>query len=102
MFFLFRVPSRIWGFLGMGPGMVTTLPSRYDVTLTCYMTQFINCILKVKQHMLDLNISRVTELHYTNCTGAHSALRIKIDFEDFGTDPYFKVGSLVLLFKVKT
>ena len=41
--------------------------------------------------MLDLNISRVTELHYTNCTGAHSALRIKIDFEDFGTDPYFKV-----------
>ena len=42
--------------------------------------------------MLDLNISRVTELHYTNCTGAHSALRIKIDFEDFGTDPYFKVG----------
>lgn len=53
---------------------------------------FINCIFKVKQHMLDLNISRVTELHYTNCTGAHSALRIKIDFEDFGTDPYFKVG----------
>lgn len=52
---------------------------------------FINCIFKVKQHMLDLNISRVTELHYTNCTGAHSALRIKIDFEDFGTDPYFKV-----------
>ena len=46
---------------------------------------------KVKQHMLDLNISRVTELHYTNCTGAHSALRIKIDFEDFRTDPYFKV-----------
>ena len=41
--------------------------------------------------MLDLNISRVTELHYTNCTGAHSALRIKIDFEDFRTDPYFEV-----------
>ena len=86
----------------MGPGMVTTLPSRYEVTLKCYMTQFINCILKVKQHMLDLNISRVTELHYTNCTGAHSALRIKIDFEDFGTDPYFKVGSRVLLFLKST
>ena len=48
-------------------------------------------MLQVKQHMLDLNVTAVTELHYTNCTGQHSALRIKIDFEDFAMDSYFKV-----------
>ena len=50
-----------------------------------------NIAEQVKQHMIQLNVSRVTELHYTNCTGAASALRIKIDFEDFRMNSYFKV-----------
>ena len=45
--------------------------------------------------MIDLNITRVTELHYNNCTGDYSALRIKIDFEDFAMDSYFKVNTEV-------
>jgi len=49
-----------------------------------------NIAEQVKQHMIDLNITRVTELHYNNCTGDYSALRIKIDFEDFAMDSYFK------------
>ena len=56
-----------------------------------YCTVLYCAVLQVKQHMLDLNVTAVTELHYTNCTGQHSALRIKIDFEDFAMDSYFKV-----------
>ena len=50
-----------------------------------------NIAEQMKQHMIDLNISLVTELHYTNCTQQYSALRIKVDFEDFAMDTYFKV-----------
>ena len=45
----------------------------------------------MKQHMIDLNISTVTSLHYHNCTEHYAALRVKIDFEDFPMDSYFKV-----------
>lgn len=41
--------------------------------------------------MIDLNITRVTRLHYSNCSGHYSALRVKIDFEDFPMDTYFQV-----------
>ena len=42
--------------------------------------------------MIDLNISSpVTSLHYHNCTGNYAALRVKVDFDDFPMDPYFKV-----------
>ena len=42
--------------------------------------------------MIDLNISSpVTSLHYTNCTGDYAALRVKLDFDDFPMDSYFKV-----------
>ena len=50
-----------------------------------------NIAEQIKQHMIDLNISQVTELHYTNCTADYTALRIKLDFEDFAMDSYFKV-----------
>ena len=50
-----------------------------------------NIAEQIKQHMIDLNITRVTRLHYTNCTGYYSALRVKIDFEDFPMDTYFQV-----------
>lgn len=39
--------------------------------------------------MVDLNISRVTELHYENCDD--HPLRIKIDFEEFPLDSFFMV-----------
>ena len=41
--------------------------------------------------MVDLNISRVTELHYENCDD--HPLRIKIDFEEFPLDSFFKVAA---------
>jgi len=50
-----------------------------------------NIAEQVKQHMIDLNITRVTRLHYSNCSGHYSALRVKIDFEDFPMDTYFQV-----------
>ena len=50
-----------------------------------------NLAEQVKQHMIDLNISTVTSLHYTNCTDQYAALRVKIDFDDFPMDSYIKV-----------
>ena len=44
--------------------------------------------------MVDLNISRVTELHYENCED--NPLRIKIDFEEFPLDSFFKVCVIYL------
>ena len=48
-----------------------------------------NLAEQIKQTMMDLNISRVTELHYENCED--NPLRIKIDFEEFPLDSFFKV-----------
>ena len=44
--------------------------------------------------MIDLNVSSVTSLHYHNCTDHYAALRVKIDFDDFPMDSYFKVDLL--------
>ena len=50
-----------------------------------------NLVEQIKQTMVDLNISRVTELHYENCDD--HPLRIKIDFEEFPLDSFFKVAA---------
>ena len=64
-----------------------------DLGLAWYGTRYgHNLAEQVKQHMIDLNISSpVTSLHYHNCTGNYAALRVKVDFDDFPMDPYFKV-----------
>ena len=48
-----------------------------------------NLAEQVKQKMVDLNISVVTEVLYHNCED--EALRVKIDFEEFPLDSFFQV-----------
>ena len=63
-----------------------------ELGLAWYGTRYgHNLAEQVKQHMIDLNVSSVTSLHYHNCTqDQYAALRVKIDFEDFPLDSYFE------------